>query len=693
MPFAGYKDFADCVAKNQDKGDPEAYCAVIKRQAEGEALIHPDFLKIYKQFIKHCKDETEGANRYAVWVKALNLDDTQPYGMSMREQFQWLRKHANYNLWKEDTDAKYWRVEAGFPLESMNRNVYTERELELAARTLKNQVPNLNHKHLMKPVEIVGSEYEDGVVECVLRVPNRYHCPGCERGMTLNEVLDKGLIVNVSLEASCDYTTSDVGACEGMHFTGLALLTKDVLPGIPLTRIMPLESIMVEALQSSTKTDRRKKKMTKLEMKIEQEDCGEGEHWDDEQGKCVPNVTEQDEPEIKPGSRYCDDHPDDPRCKEHQKAIHDEDVVTPECPEGEIWDPRANDCVPEPPTEPNYSEDVVFPVPDKTLGTGPGQRVLKPKSVQPDEHGQCPPGYIISTRLGNCILDESCPEGQHFDQDEQKCMPDTVPKPETPGTSVGTTPAPREATPDDVVHDTTAGTDPHERPMPVPDAVQGPSKDVKVPKSTDAPVGAPEVLPELTSDQPPLQGDSAGEIEPKPEHECQDGYHYDYDAVQCVPDSPITERVKRFQAEDKADSLKTKLVKMEKRYVELDTGYQQLLGNIRSKKQMIGRLEKQVDRFNVEKVNDEVKIRDKDRRIQDLTIARDDYKQQFEKLQRIHNEQDKKYNNTLAVNLELSRKLTKSNEDYLELASKNEILEAKLGKARSHGKKIVKIKV
>ncbi len=30
------------------------------------------------------------------------------------------------------------------------------------------------------------------------------------------------------------------------------------------------------------------------------------------------------EEEIKPGSRYCDDHPDDPRCIAHKKAIHGE---------------------------------------------------------------------------------------------------------------------------------------------------------------------------------------------------------------------------------------------------------------------------------------------------------------------------------------------------------------------------------
>jgi hypothetical protein len=31
MPFGKYRDFQDCVNKNKDKDNPEAYCAVIER--------------------------------------------------------------------------------------------------------------------------------------------------------------------------------------------------------------------------------------------------------------------------------------------------------------------------------------------------------------------------------------------------------------------------------------------------------------------------------------------------------------------------------------------------------------------------------------------------------------------------------------------------------------------------------------
>lgn len=36
MPFGPYEDFDDCVAQNQDKGDPAAYCAAIEQEIKGD---------------------------------------------------------------------------------------------------------------------------------------------------------------------------------------------------------------------------------------------------------------------------------------------------------------------------------------------------------------------------------------------------------------------------------------------------------------------------------------------------------------------------------------------------------------------------------------------------------------------------------------------------------------------------------
>jgi len=34
MPFGGYKDFKECVSKNSDKSNPQAYCGEIKKRTE-----------------------------------------------------------------------------------------------------------------------------------------------------------------------------------------------------------------------------------------------------------------------------------------------------------------------------------------------------------------------------------------------------------------------------------------------------------------------------------------------------------------------------------------------------------------------------------------------------------------------------------------------------------------------------------
>lgn len=51
-PFAGYEDFAACVLANQDKNDPEAYCAEIMRQVEGKEGMEMNGKKEYAMLLK-----------------------------------------------------------------------------------------------------------------------------------------------------------------------------------------------------------------------------------------------------------------------------------------------------------------------------------------------------------------------------------------------------------------------------------------------------------------------------------------------------------------------------------------------------------------------------------------------------------------------------------------------------------------
>jgi len=45
MPFAGYEDWDACVVDNSDKNNPEAYCAAIQREVEGEKSMNDIALK------------------------------------------------------------------------------------------------------------------------------------------------------------------------------------------------------------------------------------------------------------------------------------------------------------------------------------------------------------------------------------------------------------------------------------------------------------------------------------------------------------------------------------------------------------------------------------------------------------------------------------------------------------------------
>ena len=203
--------------------------------------LHPDFQKILQQFVKRYGQE-KGTQYFYMWINKLGLDDTKPYSQS-REKFQWAQSH--FRFIKQDPRAKYYEVEAAFPLSSMNRNVYTEFELERAARTLVGKPVNINHEsHVLNGVTIDDAEYEDGAVESLLKVLNN---AGHGLGLNIQNMIEQGDILNVSIEASCRRgikTSPEGDVCLGLNFTGLALLTKDALPGIPLTRIVPVEAIV-----------------------------------------------------------------------------------------------------------------------------------------------------------------------------------------------------------------------------------------------------------------------------------------------------------------------------------------------------------------------------------------------------------------------------------------------------------------
>lgn len=82
-PFADYDSFADCVAKNSDKDDPEAYCASIEQQATGESWKH--MFEVYQLEQKHVREDF--AQRITTLTKA-----TRGYGKDITEINKRLKK-------------------------------------------------------------------------------------------------------------------------------------------------------------------------------------------------------------------------------------------------------------------------------------------------------------------------------------------------------------------------------------------------------------------------------------------------------------------------------------------------------------------------------------------------------------------------------------------------------------------------
>jgi len=224
---------------------------------------HPDFEKIYRQFMKrYCGSPDEecekGRRVYYAWLNAHGLDDTKPY-RKPQEAFNWAK--PTIELTKEDEEAKYYKVEALFPVSSMNNNIYSEDELLRAARTLIGKPVNMNHEAPLEGVEIIDAEFEDGAVEALLRVSHNAEF----NGKKIVEMIENGEILHVSVEGSCRSRgvrsmNGETGlSCEGLVLTGLALLQSDVLPGIPLTRIEPVEKIIEEFIADEDRIMRRER--------------------------------------------------------------------------------------------------------------------------------------------------------------------------------------------------------------------------------------------------------------------------------------------------------------------------------------------------------------------------------------------------------------------------------------------------
>jgi hypothetical protein len=232
---------------------------------------HCDFERIRNEFIKYYKNnESKGNSEYYQWLNALHLDEFLCYAQT-HEKFMWAKDMLK--TVGEDAENKYYKVLVAFPLESMNGNIYKEADLQEDARSVTKGHPSLNHKDEYRfcpeskwgAVYVTGAEYEDGAVEALLKVPKTTTCP--VNGEKLYKVIDEKRIINVSLEG---FTASN-GRFHFNEKIPFTLLMSNVLPGIPLARIFPIETKLEAYLPGLKSSIHRKIKIVGLDPKMKTE--------------------------------------------------------------------------------------------------------------------------------------------------------------------------------------------------------------------------------------------------------------------------------------------------------------------------------------------------------------------------------------------------------------------------------------
>lgn len=303
----------------------------------------------------------------------------------IKESFRWLAPEAFKVQAVGKKIARVRGIALKSNITSKNRRKYINEELLTRGATLTNCPVTINHAPYNKnhPLydsrKVVGhvdwAQFEDGALEYLMTVKKQPYARWLREG--------NPNIKGVSVEADYLYNRcvkcgekfyseesfwehmekehlikdrSTITEPHGINFKALSLVVSPEVPGVEGTT-----TELWETLQHSTPlqllevvTNVKKQEETYM-TKIQKVAVVTAEK---RITALKPKITEQDE-EIKPGSHYCEEHPDDPRCKEHKKAIHGEEQEgsppaqanlpegDSECPEGSHKDEVSGTCVPD----------------------------------------------------------------------------------------------------------------------------------------------------------------------------------------------------------------------------------------------------------------------------------------------------------------------------------------------------------
>ncbi len=558
---------------------------------------HADFERIRNEFIKYYGGVEAGDREYHIWLKALNLDETKSYAFSQREKFSFIKPMLA--KLKEDKENVYYKVLVGFPLTSMNDNLYTQSKLSAAANGLVDAFDcNLNHLPGMElpGVRYIAAKFEDGAVEAVLKVPKSLRCSidltqhmyDIGEGKPLYEWIDEHVIVNQSLEAS------EQG---GFHFVGSALLTKDTLPGIPLSRIFPLESVVSEALSASQKLKGKtlKIQVTGLSKMSEgTHSCPVGQHWDENKGACVPDEGTGNKPEgsdVSVGNNVGDDS---------HKSVGEADYPWDQC----IADMQAQGH------DADSAAAICAAIKNSTVSHAMSFKLAK----TPAEARKLVAERMTKDPLFAYLANEV--ERLKTSQNAQVISSLNVAK----------------------------------------TRAESALEQLKIESAAQ--------IESIKRDAAAKVRDAEGKLE----------------SVTQAADLKVTNATNEANAKVKA--AEHKQAKAEEQFIEESKRRQKAEGRVEELEKSNAKLEKQVSEGNQGTIADGTRIKGLERRLQDSEEEKQRVKDENEKLVKKNEELDGKYREQLKKNLDLSKELTATNEELLNMSQKAEKLDGYLKKAK-----------
>src|SRR3990167_5892944 len=185
MPFAGYSDFADCVARNREKDNPQAYCGAIQHEVEGKsndgyalsdlpenarAIWATSFVEALK------KNEPSGASKVA-WASVMRQFERGPNG-----QWNQMKVFADVQFKSIFKSDRIVYGAASVAIVDSDNELITEEALKTAFRSYVDRGHVLFYHKNIPVGEVLpfydapdGTKYQSGVTEGKLNVVVRFY--------------------------------------------------------------------------------------------------------------------------------------------------------------------------------------------------------------------------------------------------------------------------------------------------------------------------------------------------------------------------------------------------------------------------------------------------------------------------------------------------------------------------------------